>query len=405
MDKGTLMPYEGLILDYNQDGWNSICIETHLGGGAYGDVFYGVEADSGREVTVKIIRNVDGGLEEYRVKNEAAVDIDSEHIVPVLSCQQWNATTWVILFKNFKAESLDDVIEKYAGEGVPHSKEYTRQLILALHAAHQTNILHRDIKPANILISDHSDDHPGILRVIDFGVSKFRAGENLTISGAPIGTKPYMCPYIEIKGGKDADFTADIFSFGITVTEMVLGKHPWRLEHSSIANNVKHQMEIGQDTMVDSTLFDENPELSLFKDLVVNCTKLDPGHRLKQWGDVAKTIGLALDLEPVGEIEFSGKGILLNTSGINDGGLIPIDLSENESITIGRDRISVTNTRISREHFILLREDGKLLVADLGSKNGTWLDGEKLEPENPKEATNGSKLRCEDIFIEIEFTP
>ncbi len=84
MDKGSLMPYEGLLLDYNQDGWGSIHLKTVMGSGAYGDVFHGVD-DSKGSVTVKIIRNVDSAMEEYRVKNECNVDLPSEHIVPVVS--------------------------------------------------------------------------------------------------------------------------------------------------------------------------------------------------------------------------------------------------------------------------------------------------------------------------------
>jgi len=34
---------------------------------------------------------------------------------------------------------------------------------------------------------------------------------------------------------------------------------------------------------------------------------------------------------------------------------------------------------------------------------GTWLGGEKLEPELPKEAHDGSKLRCEYVFIELKY--
>ena len=54
-------------LDYNQDGWGSIQLKSHLGGGAYGDVFHGVDGSKGN-VTVKIIRNVDSAMEEYRKK-------------------------------------------------------------------------------------------------------------------------------------------------------------------------------------------------------------------------------------------------------------------------------------------------------------------------------------------------
>ena len=398
-----MMPYEGLIIDYNQDGWGQIAFDTHLGGGAYGDVFKGIEVGSSREVTVKVIRNVDSDIEEYRVKNEASVDIECEHIVPVISSKKWHdKTTWVMLFKYFDAENLSEIVERRESKPIAHVEEYTKQLIIALHAAHKNNIIHRDIKPANILISGHSESSPGRLLVIDFGVSKFRAGESMTIPGVPVGTKPYMCPYVLVNGGFDATFSADIFSFGITTAFMFLGKHPWvSTEIPTVKDNVEYQTKtLGQDTMVDLTLLDGDLR---FKKLIEACTKLEPSHRTKQWNEIASHLGLELDLESVGEKEFNGKCHLMNISGENEGGVIPIELSDGDRVVLGRDKISITNKRISRQHIMSSSEENKLSITDMDSKNGTWLDGEKLAPESSKEASDGSKLRVEDMFIEIKF--
>ena len=396
-----MLVYEGLVIDYNQDDWGQITLETHLGGGGYGQVFYGVEIGSGREITVKIIREVADDLEEYRVKNEASIDIESDHIVPVVSSKKHDATTWIILFKYFKAQSLAEVIEESGESSVPHYKHYTEQLILALHAAHSNNIIHRDIKPGNVLISDHSASSPGFLRVIDFGVSKLRAGESMTDPKVPVGTRPYMCPTVFLKGGKDATFGSDIFSFGITVAEMVLGKHPWKLEHKRISDNVKFQLESGQNSMVNIDLI--NAIDSSFTSLVQNTTALETSDRARQWSEIAKMIGLELELENLGDVAFNGQCHFMNLSGINEGGVIPIKLEEGQELVLGRDKISITNKRISRNHIKLKFEDEKLLIEDMGSKNGTWLDGEKLQAGDPAEAFSGSKLRVEDMFIEIVF--
>ncbi len=50
-------------------------------------------------------------------------------------------------------------------------------------------------------------------------------GESMTISDTPVGTIPYMCPDVYAKGGKEASFAADTFSFGV-VAEMLLGEAP-----------------------------------------------------------------------------------------------------------------------------------------------------------------------------------
>ena len=227
----------------------------------------------------------------------------------------------------------------------------------------------------------------------------------MTLTDVPVGTKIYMCPHIEAKGGKTAEFTADMFSFAITVCEMALGAHPWwtPTHKGGITANVKAQLESGQDAMINSSLFDERPDLKLYKPMLLNCTKLKEGSRIKQWSEVANAIGLDLELPSLGSIEFSGKCEFINTSGVNEGGVKIFNLADGDILKIGRKEISVTNKRLSREHIILMVDDGKLMIADDDSSNGTWLDGEKLIPEIPKEAHDGSKLRMEDVFIEIRF--
>jgi serine/threonine protein kinase len=401
MDKGTLMPYEGLLLDYNQDGWGTIKLQTHLGGGAYGDVFHGVEEGTGKDVTVKIIRNVNSDMEEYRVKNECNIDLDSEHIVPVVSSQKWTDDTWVILFQYFKSEDLGKIIASETAFTVSDVRHYAAQMIKALYAAHSANIIHRDIKPANMLIDNHSPGSPGHLKVIDFGVSKLRTGESMTISDVPVGTIPYMCTTVYLRGGKDASFSADVFSFGVTIAEMLLGRHPWWEDYDSIGDIATAQKANGQEWIIpDADVPEGGKDIW---DLARDCTYFDEAKRPRQWKDIASRLGLDLELEPIGARNFGGEAFLLNESGANTGGLILISLNDGDSAEFGRDKICYTNKRLSRKHIAFHREDDKLFVTDLGSKHGTWVDGEQLEPETPVEVQDGSRIRVEDVFVKIEF--
>ncbi len=159
MDKGSLMPYEGLLLDYNQDGWGSIQLKSHLGGGAYGDVFHGVDGSKGN-VSSKSFETWTAPWRNTGSKTSATWTSPSEHIVPVVSSQKWNPTTWVILFEYVEAQSLDKIIEDEGAFEISDLKHYMTHLIKALHTAHGANIIHRDIKPGNILISGHSRGSP-----------------------------------------------------------------------------------------------------------------------------------------------------------------------------------------------------------------------------------------------------
>jgi len=89
--------------------------------------------------------------------------------------------------------------------------------------------MHRDIKGANILV-----DNQGCIKLADFGASK-QVAELATISGAKSmkGTPYWMAPEVILQTGHS--FSADIWSVGCTVIEMVTGKAPWSQQYKEIA--------------------------------------------------------------------------------------------------------------------------------------------------------------------------
>lgn len=99
--------------------------------------------------------------------------------------------------------------------------KYAIQIGEALLEAHGKGIIHRDIKSDNIMI-----DSRGRIKVMDFGLAKFRDASNLTRSGGAPGTLAYMSPE-QIQTG-NVDARSDLFSFGIVLFEMLTGHRPFR---------------------------------------------------------------------------------------------------------------------------------------------------------------------------------
>ena len=79
-------------------------------------------------------------------------------------------------------------------------------------------MIHRDLKPANILVNDD-----GLLKIVDFGVAAAASSGDtqLTKTGYVIGSPKYMAP--EQILGKKVDETADVYSVGVIMYEMVTG--------------------------------------------------------------------------------------------------------------------------------------------------------------------------------------
>ncbi|MBF0545390.1 MAG: protein kinase [Candidatus Riflebacteria bacterium] len=128
----------------------------------------------------------------------------------------------------FIMEFIDGVsLEKkiHADEGF--TLEFILQVckctLSALAHCHKVDasFVHRDIKPSNILI-----DNQGVVKLTDFGIVKAKANTAKTGEGLTLGSTDYMSPE-QALGKRDIDHRSDIYSFGVTLYEMVVGKLPF----------------------------------------------------------------------------------------------------------------------------------------------------------------------------------
>ncbi len=122
-----------------------------------------------------------------------------------------------------EAESVTPEAEQIIGSKayIRRCCEFVRDAALALDHAHQQGVIHRDIKPENLML-----DRKGTVRIIDFGVARFRDDVSLSQTGALVGTPMYMSPET-ITGRVNIDHRSDIFSLGVVLYEALTLRPPY----------------------------------------------------------------------------------------------------------------------------------------------------------------------------------
>lgn len=163
-------------------------------------------------------------IERFRREAQLMMEFSNEKIVQVYDHFK-EGDAYHIVMEYVDGITLEDLITSRRFISQEAALLLFSEICKALKYAHDHKVIHRDIKPANILISKS-----GKVKLVDFGVSaSLDAGDEdgLTKPGMTIGTPAYLAPE-QIANAKNRDKRSDIYSLGVLLYEMVIGKKPFR---------------------------------------------------------------------------------------------------------------------------------------------------------------------------------
>ena len=203
-------------------------IQEKLGEGGMGAVYRAYDTQLRRPVALKVLPPEYASDPERRERllreARAASALNHPNIVGIYEVGSDNGVDFIAM-EFIEGKSLGDIIP---GKGLPLGKalDYAAQIASGLAKAHAAGVVHRDLKPGNIMLTGPASGHPGLVKLLDFGLARrVESGEGhdttLTMEGAILGTPAYMSP--EQAQGKPVDARSDVFSFGSVLYQMVTG--------------------------------------------------------------------------------------------------------------------------------------------------------------------------------------
>jgi len=212
-------------------------IVDRIGSGGMGEVYLAERADGVFEqrVALKVVkRGMDTAeiLGRFEAERQILARLDHPNIAHLIDGGETEDGRPFFSLQYVEGESIDTYCNSRK-LSVDDRLRLFESVLDAVSYAHQNLVVHRDLKPSNIMVSED-----GTVKLVDFGIAKIvvgssgEAASNLTRTGARIMTPIYASP--EQVKGEPVSTSADVYSLGVVLYELLTGHHPYDVRRDSM---------------------------------------------------------------------------------------------------------------------------------------------------------------------------
>lgn len=427
-------------------------IDFMLGQGGMAAVYRATDLRLQRQVAIKLMHPHLAVQQSFQRRflqeARAAAKLDHPNIIRVLSFNNLNNDLFLVM-ELITGGNLRHYIKRLYEDGrsleFPEAIELVYQVTDGLAYAHSQGMIHRDIKPDNVLLKPDAAGARLNYRPIltDFGLAKLTASsESAVTEQQPIGTYPYMSP--EQCLAEDVDQRSDIYSIGIVLYELTVGRLPYNPK--SIAEAVRYHTR--EPLPLPSALRAGFP--SDLESVIVKALQKEPNKRYQTAADFAAD--LQSMLRPIVQTPAPVAVLAAPEPDPTDGVIITdlttavmaqplperippelpvpgtdadirmmdrlvffspaqpsriVAFTDRDFVRIGRGSdqdIVLSGEKVSREHVSVERKpNGRYTLTAMHTTNGTYFGSNKLEPEIPVLLKPGDTVRIGDYWMQLEL--
>lgn len=272
-------------------------IIEELGRGGMGIVYKAEDTKLKRTVALKFIAPHSLASDEMKMRfvreAQSAASLNHPNITIIYEIDEIEGETFITM-EYIEGQTLKKKI-KSSPLKVGEALDIVFQIAEGLQEAHEKGIIHRDIKCSNIMLRDK-----GQVKIMDFGLAKIPGITKITKPDTVIGTVAFMSP--EQARGEPLDCRTDIWSLGVTLFEMLIGRHPFEGEDDQTVLYAIHNKRPESITSLRSGM-----PLELER-IVSKCLEKDPTERYQTIAD------LKADLKHLNRHMSTGEAFIPHTT-------------------------------------------------------------------------------------------
>ena len=367
------------------------------GSGSFGSVYIARDMLTNYLYAAKIMhldQSQDSELLE-RFKREAYIlqRLNDPHVVRLVDYGN-DGGIYFIIMHHVDGQNLKWYIETYGPMEVLRALNYTIQAAEGLDAAFKAGIVHRDIKPLNILVSNK-----GVVKIVDFGLSRSMDTPTITTSNKFMGTAYYSAPE-QVQQGHTADVRADLYSLAVVFFECLTGRPPYA--GGTIVDIIFKHLN---DPI--PSIYRQRPDVPPEMDSFLQRALAKSPYARYQ--TPREFIGALEEVQQVIRGPVS-RPIQARLVIVTTGQTFPLN---GEKLIIGREdpkheihpdiQIDDQTLTLGRKHARLLFQDGAWMVEDRNSRNKTRLNGKILSPYELQPLKDGDTLHFGRVEARFEI--
>lgn len=247
-------------------------IRRGVGMGGFGEVYFAV-SEAGKEVALKRVqRNLD--IELRGVSH--CLNLKHPNLISIYDiCRDDQDQAWVIM-EYVAGPNLREVLDRHP-QGLPleEAVRCMRGVAAGVAHLHDSGLVHRDLKPGNIF------DDVGIIKIGDYGLSKFISSSRRGGHTESVGTFHYMAPEI---GRGEYGREIDIYAMGVIFCELLTGRVPFDGESG-------HEIVMKHLTAMPDLTGLESP----YRDVIASALEKDPARRPQSVAEMVRPLGIEID--------------------------------------------------------------------------------------------------------------